>query len=308
MTDNKFRLTMGHTMQLVADLASRLSDIPTPGSVTNVYGIPRGGVPVAMALDGYSYLRAVGTTDAAHVLVDDIYDSGATQARWAGTHPGLPMHFLVDKRDPEWAGKWVLFPWEVSETGLDQSGDDIVTRLLQYIGEDPKREGLKDTPKRFLKAWQDWARGYHLSPEKILSTGFAEPAQGYDEMVVVHNIPVISKCEHHLADMVGIAHVGYIPDGKVVGLSKLARVVDAFARRLQVQERMTTQVADAIVEYMKPKGVGVVIRCSHACMSTRGVNIQGSLTTTSAMRGVLLDKPEARHEFMALCHAAEANA
>lgn len=183
-------------------------------------------------------------------------------------------------------------------------GKDIVRALLLHIGEDPDREGLRDTPARVIRAWEEWASGYAERPEDVLRT-FEDGAANFDELVIVHNVPVISKCEHHLADIIGIAHVGYIPYGRIVGLSKLARVTELFARRLQVQERLTVQIADALVEHLQPRGVGVLIRASHACMSTRGVKIHGSVTTTSAMRLALLDKPEARKEFMDLCAMAE---
>jgi GTP cyclohydrolase I len=175
--------------------------------------------------------------------------------------------------------------------------------LLAYIGEDPDREGLQETPARFLKAWKEWAKGYTIDPASILKT-FEDGAENCgDEFVIVRDIPIISKCEHHLADITGVVHIGYIPDGRIVGLSKLARLADLFARRLQVQERLTNQIADALVEHLQPKGVGVVIHAAHACMSTRGVNIQGSITTTSAMRGVCLTNPAARAEFLTLCES-----
>jgi len=182
--------------------------------------------------------------------------------------------------------------------------EDIITRLLLCIGEDPDREGLRDTPVRVLRAWKEWATGYAQDPATILKT-FEDGAAGFDELVIVHNIPVISKCEHHLADIIGHAHVGYIPNGKIAGLSKLARLVDCFARRLQVQERLTVQIADALQRHLEPLGVGVLIRAAHHCMSTRGVKIHGSTTSTSAMRGALLTKPEARKEFFDLCAMAE---
>lgn len=186
-----------------------------------------------------------------------------------------------------------------------EEAETLIIRLLEYIGEDPNREGLRETPRRVLEAWKEWGQGYGEDPTSILKT-FRDGAEDCgDEMVVVHNIPVVSKCEHHLADIIGIAHVGYIPNKKIVGLSKLARVTDLFSRRLQVQERLTNQIANAIHSTIDPKGVGVIIRASHACMSTRGVKVHGSLTTTSAMRGALLDKPAARAEFLALCTAAE---
>ncbi len=181
----------------------------------------------------------------------------------------------------------------------------IIVGLLRMIGEDPDREGLRETPRRVAAAWKEWASGYGQDPLAVLKA-FKDGAENCgDELVIVHNIPIVSKCEHHLADVTGIAHVGYIPNGKIVGLSKLARVTEIFARRLQVQERLTNQIADTLVKGLEPKGVGVIIRAAHACMSTRGVKIHGSVTTTSAMRGALLEKPAARAEFLSLCEAAE---
>jgi len=182
--------------------------------------------------------------------------------------------------------------------------ENLIRMLIMVIGDNPDREGLRDTPKRVIDAWREWAIGYMMDPKEILKT-FEDGAAGIDEMVIVHNIPFNSFCEHHLAPMKGIAHVGYIPNGKIVGLSKLARLVTCFARRLQVQERCTNQIANALVEHLSPLGVGVLIRASHGCMETRGVRIKGSVTTTSAMRGALLEKPQARTEFLTLCAMAE---
>ncbi len=179
-----------------------------------------------------------------------------------------------------------------------------VRTLLWYIGEDPNREGLRETPDRVVRAWSEWAAGYAGKPDEVLKW-FGDDAKGVDSMVIVHNIPIHSKCEHHLADITGIAHIGYIPGHRIVGLSKLARLADIYARRLQVQERMTFQIAHAIEEHLKPVGVGVVVRCAHACMSTRGVKVHGSVTTTSAMLGELRVDAAARREFLDLCAAAE---
>jgi len=161
------------------------------------------------------------------------------------------------------------------------------------------REGLQDTPKRVAKAWEHWTRGYSADIAGILKV-FEDGAENYDEMVVVRDIPIYSKCEHHLADIFGTATIAYIPNGKVVGLSKLSRLADAFARRLQVQERMTVQIADALVEHLAPLGVGVVIKARHMCMESRGLCQQGHHTVTSALRGKLKDDPQARAEFLAL--------
>lgn len=182
--------------------------------------------------------------------------------------------------------------------------EQIIVDLLKFIGEDPTREGLLETPKRVLKAWTEWSWGYRQDPVALLKT-FEDGAEGTNELVIVHNIPVMSKCEHHMSDIVGLAHVGYIPNGKIVGLSKLARLVDVFARRMQVQERLTTQIADTLNDTLDPVGVGVLIRATHHCISSRGVKIHGSVTTTSAMRGALLDEVSCRAEFLQLCQMAE---
>lgn len=177
-----------------------------------------------------------------------------------------------------------------------QKAIDGVTSILYWLGEDPHRAGLQETPERVLKALYELTTGYAANVPQLFKT-FPDTS---DEMVVVTGIRVVSLCEHHLLPFTGSAVVGYVPDGQVVGLSKLARVVDAFARRLQVQERLTAQVADAIVEHLAPLGVGVVMKCRHSCMGIRGVNQDNAVMTTSALRGVMLEKPEARAEFLAL--------
>lgn len=180
---------------------------------------------------------------------------------------------------------------------------EAVKTILEHIGEDPSRDGLRDTPARVARAWKEWTSGYGQDPADILKH-FEEAAA--DEMVIVHNIPIISKCEHHLADITGIAHIGYIPNGRIIGLSKLPRLAEIFMRRLQVQERLTAEIADALMgSDVKPLGVGILIRASHACMSTRGVKIHGSLTTTCAVRGALREQGDARAEFLGLCRDAE---
>lgn len=175
----------------------------------------------------------------------------------------------------------------------------LITGLLEYIGENPDREGLKETPDRVLRAWDHWTQGYKQDPAEVLKT-FEDGAEGVDEMVIVRDIQLYSHCEHHMAPFFGKAHVAYIPDGKVVGLSKLARVVDAFAHRLQVQERLTNQIADCINDNLKPLGVGVIIEATHFCMCSRGVNKQGSTTVSSALRGAMRNDAAARLEFMTL--------
>jgi GTP cyclohydrolase IA len=172
-------------------------------------------------------------------------------------------------------------------------------QLLKAIdGENPDRPGLVETPARFMKAFKEWTSGYHEDPEAILKT-FEDGAEGVSEMVMVRNIPVYSLCEHHMATIFGVAHVGYIPNGRIVGLSKIPRVVNIFARRLQVQERLTNQIAEAIDEVLQPHGVAVVLDCRHMCMESRGVHIHGEATTrTAARRGVYKDNLRYFHEFL----------
>lgn len=177
--------------------------------------------------------------------------------------------------------------------------ESVVRDLLQIIGEDPSREGLRETPARVIKAWRHWCQGYEQDPKDVLKT-FEDGAEGCDEMVVVKDIELYSHCEHHMAPFFGVAHVAYIPRQRIVGLSKLARVVDIYSQRLQVQERLTNQIAKSIFEVLDPLGVGVVVEAKHFCMCSRGVGKQGSTTVTSALRGVFKDRPEVRQEFLNL--------
>jgi len=172
-----------------------------------------------------------------------------------------------------------------------------VRTLLQWAGEDPEREGLLETPRRVVDAYGDWFSGYALDPQEYLERTFEEIA-GYDEMVILRDIEFESHCEHHMAPIIGKAHVGYLPDGNVVGISKLARTVEAFARRLQVQEKMTAQIARCIQVVLKPKGVGVVVEASHQCMTTRGIHKRGVSMVTSKMLGAFREDARTRAEFL----------
>lgn len=182
--------------------------------------------------------------------------------------------------------------------------EKLAKQFLENIqGEDPERGGLKDTPKRMAKAWQEWFDGYQQKPSDIIKKfeDGAESYKTYDELVIIKNIPFFSHCEHHVAVFFGHVSIGYIPNKEIIGLSKISRLVDIFAHRLQVQERLTQQIADCLEENLVPKGVSVIIKAEHTCMITRGVKIAGSQTTTSAMRGVFLEKDNnARLEFLQL--------
>jgi GTP cyclohydrolase I len=178
-----------------------------------------------------------------------------------------------------------------------EQAEDAVRVLLRWAGEDPAREGLLDTPKRVAKAYRDWFSGYTLDPDEYLSRTFKEVC-GYDEMIVLRDIEFESHCEHHMAPIIGKAHIGYLPNGKVVGISKLARVVDAYARRFQVQEKMTAQIAGCIERVLQPLGVGVVIEGAHECMTTRGVHKRGVSMITSKMLGSFREDARTRAEFL----------
>ena len=176
---------------------------------------------------------------------------------------------------------------------------DAVRTLIRWAGDDPAREGLADTPQRVARAWKEYARGYGEDPSAHLSRTFEEVG-GYDEIVLLKDIPFQSHCEHHLAPIIGKAAIAYLPRHRVVGISKLARVLHGFARRLQVQERLTAQVADAIWSHLEPKGVAVVIEASHACMTARGVGTPGVMMTTSRMMGTFREDERSRREVLAL--------
>ena len=179
----------------------------------------------------------------------------------------------------------------------EELAQDAVRTLLRWAGEDPAREGLLDTPGRVARAYRDWFSGYREDPRDYLARTFKEVA-GYDELIVLRDIEFESHCEHHMAPIIGKVHVGYLPDGKVVGISKLARVVDAYARRFQVQEKMTAQIADCIADVLQPRGVGVVIEGAHECMTTRGVHKRGVSMVTSKMLGTFRKDARTRAEFL----------
>ncbi|WP_338504549.1 GTP cyclohydrolase I FolE [Sphingomonas kaistensis] len=176
---------------------------------------------------------------------------------------------------------------------------DAVRTLIRWAGDDPEREGLLDTPARVARAWKEYARGYNEDPAAHLYRTFEEVG-GYDEIVLLKDIPFQSHCEHHMAPIIGKAHIAYLPNTRVVGISKLARVLHGFARRLQVQERLTAEVADCICEHLQPKGVAVVIEATHACMTARGVNTPGVIMTTSRMMGTFRSDERSRKEVLAL--------
>ena len=177
--------------------------------------------------------------------------------------------------------------------------EEAVRTMLLWAGDDPDREGMRETPKRVAKAFEDWFSGYDQDPQEYLSRTFEE-VEGYDEMVTLKDIRFESHCEHHLAPIIGKVHIGYLPNNKVVGISKLARVVDAYARRFQVQEKMNAQIAHCIQTVLEPEGVAVVIEATHQCMTTRGVHKPGVVMVTSTMLGQFRQNPLTRREFLSV--------
>ncbi|HLJ36949.1 MAG TPA: GTP cyclohydrolase I FolE [Steroidobacteraceae bacterium] len=188
-----------------------------------------------------------------------------------------------------------------------RAAEEAVRTLMRWAGDNPAREGLRDTPQRVVDAYRDWFSGYQIDPAEYLRRTFEEVG-GYDEMVVLRDISFESHCEHHIAPMLGRVHIGYLPANKVVGISKLARVVDGYARRLQVQEKLTAQIADCIADVLKPRGVGVVVDAAHECMTTRGVHKRSVSMVTSRMTGTFRSDARTRAEFLTfigITHARE---
>lgn len=187
-----------------------------------------------------------------------------------------------------------------TEPAITQSEAEAAVRILiRWAGDNPDREGLLDTPARVVRSYRELFSGYEVEPRAYLERTFEEVG-GYDQLVVLKNIRFVSFCEHHMLPVVGVAHVGYLPTDRVVGISKLARVVRGYAKRLQIQEKMTAQIAEAIQEVLRPAGVGVVIEAEHSCMTLRGVDVPGATLTTSTLLGVVRDDPRTREEFLRL--------
>ena len=183
-----------------------------------------------------------------------------------------------------------------------EEAEEAVRTLLRWAGDNPQREGLVDTPARVVRAYEEFFAGYNVEPRDILARTFSE-VDGYDEMIVLKDIRFESYCEHHMVPIIGRAHVAYLPEHRVVGISKLARLVDAFAKRLQIQEKMTVQIADTLNEVLQPKGVGVILEASHQCMSTRGVHKAGVEMVTSRMLGTFRSDASTRREFLSIVNS-----
>lgn len=274
------------------ELRERALLLPLEGKV---YGVPQGGVYAALlAASVRDGVTLAEEPDEADCFVDDIIDSGRTRRKYQERYGRLkPFWALVDKLGADSHMGWVVFPWERTQR-LD-GPQDAVRRIIQYIGDDPDREGLAETPDRVVRSYAELFAGYRTDPASVLKTFLV----GYDEMVLLKGVPFCSTCEHHMLPFTGKAHIAYIPNGRVVGLSKLARLLEVFARRLQVQERLTQEVTQALDNYLSPLGSACVIEAAHSCMSCRGVGKQGAVMVTSSLTGAFRE-PEVRAEFLGL--------
>ncbi len=251
------------------------------------YGVPRGGEICVQLLPKAN--RAL-TPETADVILDDLIDSGATREEYIAKYE-KPFIALFDKQtDSRYTDRWIQFPWEDT---ADRDVEDHARRIIQAF-DDGNREGLQDTPRRYIKFLREFT-----SPPEFNFTTFE--AEGYQQMIVQRNIPFFSLCEHHLAPFHGVGHIAYIPNKRIVGLSKLARTLETFSRRFQNQERITNQVADFLMNELDPMGVGVVIEAEHLCMTMRGVKKSGATTQTSKLTGIFLSQAEVRQEFLSLC-------
>jgi GTP cyclohydrolase I len=278
-----------------------------PINYTSIYGVPRGGIYLAIQLSQLLNLPIVekNKIHKATLIVDDLVDSGKTRKKY----PDNDFAALYKKQYTpifqkrtyisDTINDWIEFFWEKAIN--EQPAEDAITRIIEMIGENPNREGLAETPKRVIKSYETLFSGYKQKPEDIIKTF---DANGYNQLVLLKDIEIYSMCEHHMLPFFGKAHVAYIPDKKVIGVSKLARISDMFARRLQIQERLADNIVSTLMKYLKPLGAACIIEAQHLCMKMRGVNKQNSTMITSSLKGVFLEDSKkgrgARAEFIGL--------
>lgn len=255
-----------------------------------VYGVPKGGMIAAGFLVN---AQRTWNPEEANIILDDLVDSGTTKKKYQERFPNAHFVSLIEKQGNE----WIVFPWETDHPAGEDSIQQNIVRQLQYIGEDPNREGLKETPNRIVRSWGELYSGYGQDPKELLTTFDSD---GYDQIVLLKDIELYSMCEHHMLPFFGKAHIAYIPDKRIIGISKLARLLDIFARRLQIQERIGEQVTSTLMEILQPKGVACIIEASHLCMRMRGVSKQNSTMVTSSLKGVFLQEISTRTELMNL--------
>jgi len=287
---------MKYTWTMVRNRVATMLDHLGPFASLSIYPIPRGGVFPALIMAGLDpNICIVDNPESAAIFVDDIVDSGDTRNMYQTQYGPKPFISIVNKQT-QGLHDWVRFPWDsIMEDGDEGDPTRNVTRMLQFIGEDVKREGLRDTPQRVTKAWQEMFCGYKDDVTNHLTT-FTEGA--CDEMVVLKDIHFTSYCEHHILPFHGTASIAYLPDNKVIGVSKLVRVLEVFSKRLQIQERLCQQVTTALDDHLKPRGAACIIKASHMCMQCRGVRQQESHMITSSLTGLFKSNLAARHELL----------
>ena len=287
------KLTWENVQEKVFELRKPILNDP---ELKFVYGVPRGGIPIAIMISNFIKHLTLITSLAKLpknqvIIVDDIIDSGATKQRYQG------YKFIAAYQGEK--NIWLEFPWETMTN--ESPASDAVTRIIELIGEDPKREGLIETPKRVIKSYKYLFSGYNLNPQDVITTFDSD---GYDQIILLKDIELYSMCEHHMLPFIGKAHIAYIPDKKVIGISKLARLMEIYSRRLQIQERLTNQIAESLMLLLRPIGAACIIEAQHLCMRMRGVEKQNSTMLTSSLKGVFIEDSSkwiaAREELMRL--------
>lgn len=258
-----------------------------------IYGIPRGGNHVAILFRSIfpNEFCIASNPEDADLLVDDIFDTGETAKVWCSRYK---KKIVVLYKSIE-ESTWLVFPWEAIQD--ETAPTENVRRIITYIGDDPNREGLIETPNRVAKSWNTLFSGYHKKVEDVLKI-FEDDSS--DEMIILKDCEFFSQCEHHMLPFFGKAHIAYIPNGRVVGISKLARILEIFSRRLQIQERICQQITQAIMEHLHPKGAACMLEAQHFCMTSRGVQKQNSIMVTSSLEGQFKTDISTRQEFLSL--------
>ncbi len=277
------------------EIFARVSEIENRflGKSISVYGVPKNGMILAGFFRKWTITHKPEDAD---IILDDIIDSGQTREYYCQNFPDKHFIALFEKTESE-KNTWFVFPWESEHPGKTADVGENVVRLLEYVGEDVTREGLKDTPRRVVSMFSEIFSGYNADPSTLFTTF---EAKTYDQIILLKDIELFSMCEHHMLPFFGVAHVAYIPNTKLIGISKLARLVDIYARRLQIQERIGEQVTSTLDSYLSPKGTVCIIEAVHMCMRMRGVSKQNSVMVTSSLTGVFRESSETRQELMAL--------
>lgn len=299
MAENKVNLSWEEVGERSAQLAQQILGIVSRRPVY-LYGVPRGGVHASLLVAQALAFHRVGTVqvtdpDQADVLVDDIIDTGSTRSQFIN-RCGTPFVALVDKQSAsDKCLGWVVFPWEKTDEAAGP--EENVRRLIEFLGDDPQREGLRETPTRVLRSYERLFGGYHQDPQQVMKTF---QSQECDEIVLLKNVEFYSTCEHHMLPFYGRAHVAYIPDGRLLGISKLARLVEIYSRRLQIQERLCAEITTCLMNILHPRGAACVMEAQHLCMISRGVEKQNSIMVTSSLQGVFREDARTRNEFMTM--------